>query len=69
MGRRLEGPWLNPLDDSIEWMSFDPNKSTTMALCTKPEAREIAGKERPQFCRELPGTYPQPNHKDSLRTK
>jgi hypothetical protein len=60
----------NPNRENLpEWMSFDPNRSTTMALCIKPEAREIAGKARPQFGRESPGTSPQPNHMDSLRTK
>jgi len=33
----------NPIGENLpEWMSFDPNRSTTMALGIKPGAREIA---------------------------
>jgi hypothetical protein len=36
-----------------ERMSFDSNKPRTMALAIKPGGREIAGKERLRFSREL----------------
>lgn len=44
----------NPNGECLrEWMPFDPNKATTMALGTRPGPREIAPKERLRFYREL----------------